>query len=94
MINIYCYKRNLDGSFEPPFFNNGSPKDVTRDVNYLVVSNPDKAAENGLTTKTLCHLGAFDFEDGSFRLNEKPEELIDLSVPYHQIMEIRKNAAN
>lgn len=94
MINIYCYKRNLDGSFEIPFFNQGGPKDVTREVNYLVVSNPDKAAENGLNVKTLTFLGTFDFEVGKMELLEKPEDLIDLSVPYHQIMELRKNAAN
>lgn len=91
MINVYAYKRNLDGSFEVPFFNQASKEDVRREVNYLVISDPDKAMENHLDAKTLCFLGEFDFEKGVFFLVD-PVELIDLSVPYHQIMELRKNA--
>lgn len=91
MTNVYCFKRNLDGSFEVPFFNPAPPEDLTRQANYTVVSSPDQAAKDGMNVKTLCHLGQFDFEKGCFHLLEKPDELIDLSVPYHQIMELRKN---
>lgn len=88
MLYVYTYKRNLDGTYEAPFLNMMEPDDARREANYMVISDIDKAAESKFNLKTLCYLGMFDQEKGQF-VDLKCDELIDLSVPFNQIMNLR-----
>lgn len=88
MLKVYCLKNNLDGSFYTPFFKFEDPDDVARDVSRMIVSDPDKAKEQGLHIATLCYLGKFDQEKGIL-LAQDPDIVLDCSVPFNQIMKLR-----
>lgn len=88
MLKIYCMKNNLDGSFYVPFSKYEDPKDLARAFSGMILSDPDKAAQENYHICTIYYLGTFDQDTGKFEIVD-PEVVIDLSQPYNQIMKLR-----